>query len=111
MLKMALTILICDMLLSFGLWLLMIAVAGVVTWMLPMPSRAAGGLISIVVATLLAATIRAAFLKPVFLIMIIVRFHALTEGQVIDAAWDGRLTQISDKFRQMWRDPVSSAWT
>jgi hypothetical protein len=50
---------------------------------------------------LLAATLRAAFLKPLFLIMIMVRFHALIEHQEINQESAGRLDQISDKFRSL----------
>jgi hypothetical protein len=45
--------------------------------------------------------VRAAFIKPLFLIMIMVRFHALIENQPINQEWDTRLSGISDKFRTL----------
>jgi hypothetical protein len=45
--------------------------------------------------------VRAAFIKPLFLIMMMVRFHALIENQPIDQEWDTRLSEISDKFRTL----------
>ena len=53
------------------------------------------------VAILLAATLRAAFIKPLFLIMMMVRFHALIENQPINQEWDERLSAISEKFRTL----------
>ena len=45
--------------------------------------------------------LRAAFLKPLFLIMMMVRFHALIENQPINQEWDAKLSMLSDKFRDM----------
>ena len=48
-------------------------------------------------AAVLVGPLRAAYLKPLFLIMMMVRFHALIENQ----EWDARLAAISDKFRDL----------
>jgi hypothetical protein len=48
---------------------------------------------------LLTGSLHGAFLKPIFLIMLIVRFHALIERQPINGAWESYLAQISDRFR------------
>ncbi len=56
---------------------------------------------TVIIAILFAANVRAAFLKPLFLIMIMVRFHALVEGQPINQQWVGHLDQLSDKFRSL----------
>ena len=56
---------------------------------------------TIIVAVLFALAARGAFLKPVFLIMIIVRFHALIEHEPINQEWVARLDQLSDKFRDL----------
>jgi hypothetical protein len=69
--------------------------------MLPAAVRESGGIITILVAALLAGPLRAAFLKPLFLIMMMVRFHALIENQPINQEWDARLAGISDKFRDL----------
>ena len=94
-------IVIMERLLTFALWLLLLAPAGVITVMLPAGVRESGGLVTILIAILLAGTLRAAFIKPLFLIMIMVRFHALTENQPINQEWDARLSSASDKFRSL----------
>jgi hypothetical protein len=62
----------------------------------------------VIIAILLAATIRAAFLKPIFLIMTMVRFHALVENQPINQDWDARLASLSDKFRDLGNRAAAS---
>jgi hypothetical protein len=58
-------------------------------------------LVTIIIALLLAGTLRSSFIKPLFLIMMMVRFHALAENQPIDQQWDDRLAALSDKFRDL----------
>lgn len=94
-------IVILERLLSFALWLLLLVPAGAITVMLPAGVRESGGLVTILIAILLAGTLRAAFIKPLFLIMMMVRFHALTENQPINQEWDARLSTASDKFRSL----------
>ena len=53
------------------------------------------------IAILFALAARAAFVKPLFLIMIMTRFHTLIENQPINAEWVGYLDQLSDKFRDL----------
>jgi hypothetical protein len=50
---------------------------------------------------LFALAARGAFLKPVFLVMIMTRFHALIEHQAINAEWVARLEQLSSRFREL----------
>ena len=69
--------------------------------MLPRSVRESGAIVTILVAAILAGPLRAAFLKPLFLIMMMVRFHALIENQPINQEWDARLATISDKFRDL----------
>jgi hypothetical protein len=90
---------ILERLLTFALWLLLLAPAGLITVMLPVGAREGGGVVTILIAILLAGTLRAALIKPLFLIMIMVRFHALAENQPINQEWDTRLSTLSDKFR------------
>jgi hypothetical protein len=63
--------------------------------------RETGGVVTIIIAVMLAAAIRSAFLGPLFLIVMMIRFHALIENQPIQADWDARLAGISDKFRSL----------
>lgn len=94
-------IVILERVLTVVLWLALLAPAAAITVMLPAGVRQAGGLVTVLIAILLAGTIRSAFIKPLFLIMIMVRFHALTENQPINQTWDDRLASVSDKFRTM----------
>jgi len=92
-------IVILERVLTFVLLLLLLAPAGLITVMLPADVRQSGGLVTVLIALLFAGAIRSAFIKPLFLIMMIVRFHALTENQPINPDWDARLASVSDKFR------------
>ena len=98
-LKTSIWIVIQERVLSFFLWLLLLVPAGAITVMLPDAVREVGGLITVVIALLLTSALREAFIKPIFLVMIMVRFHALVENQPINAEWADRLAQMSDKFR------------
>lgn len=100
-LKTAIWIVLLERVLSFCLWLLLLVPAGVITLMLPGSVREAGGLVTIVIAVLLVGPLRASFIKPLFLIMMMVRFHALAENQPINQQWDDQLSAVSDKFRNL----------
>jgi hypothetical protein len=100
-LKTSIWIVVLERVLSVLLWLLLLAPAAAITVMLPQSVREMGGVVTVLVAVLLAATLRASFLKPLFLIMIMVRFHTLIERQAINEEWAARLGQISDKFRTL----------
>jgi hypothetical protein len=100
-LKTSIWIVIVEFGLSAVLWLLLLAPAAAVTVMLPHSVREIGGLVTIVIAVLFAWAIRGAFIKPIFLVMIMVRFHTLIEHQPINAEWVARLDQLSVKFRDL----------
>ena len=100
-LKTAVWIVILERVLTVVLWLLLLAPAAAITLMLPHAVREQAGIVTILVAAMLAGPLRAAFLKPLFLIMMMVRFHALIENQPINQEWDARLATVSDKFRDL----------
>jgi len=102
-LKTSVWIVILERVLSFALWIVLLAPAAAITVMLPHSMREYGGIATVLIAVLLAATLRASFIKPLFLIMIMVRFHTLIEHQAINEEWAARLEQISDKFRTLGR--------
>ncbi|OFX20481.1 MAG: hypothetical protein A2V77_02340 [Anaeromyxobacter sp. RBG_16_69_14] len=64
-----------------------------------MPGNVAG--LAFVVGLLLALNLRSAFLKPLFLIMVMTKFHVSVRNQAIDATWDTRLGSVSDKFKEI----------
>ena len=83
------------------LFLLLLAPAAMVTLVLPSAVREVGGAMTVLVAVLLAGPLRAAFVKPIFMAMLMVRFHAVTEGRPINAEWDARLDGLSGQFRDL----------
>jgi hypothetical protein len=91
-------IVILERVLTVVLWLLLLAPAAAITVMLPAGVRESAGIVTVLIAVLLAGTLRSAFIKPLFLIMMMVRFHALTENQPINQDWDNRLASVSEKF-------------
>jgi len=99
-LRTALWILLLDVSLSIAVWIAVLATILLAVRLLP--QLGVGVVFSVLAATLLAGSIRSAFLQPIFMIMIMVRFHALAEGQVINPQWDERLEQISRQFRHLW---------
>ncbi|HXT79671.1 MAG TPA: hypothetical protein VN702_08905 [Acetobacteraceae bacterium] len=105
--KTSIWIVILERVLTVVLWLVLLAPAGVITVMLPSSVREAGGIVTVLIAALLAGTLRAAFIKPLFLIMIMVRFHALIENQPINQEWDARLSGVSEKFRDLGARPAT----
>ncbi len=100
-LKTAVWIVILERVLTVVLWVLLLVPAAAITVMLPRAVHEQAGIVTILVAAILAGPLRASFLKPLFLIMMMVRFHALIENQPINEEWDARLATISDKFRDL----------
>ena len=100
-LKTSIWMVVQEKVLSFLVFLLMLIPAGLVTAALPHSIRETGGIVTVVIAVMLAMAIRSAFVFPLFLIVMMVRFHALVENQPIQAEWDARLAGISDKFRAL----------
>ena len=100
-LKQAVWIVVLEHVLSAILWLAFLIPAAALTAMLPLSVREMGGVVTIVIAVLFALAARGAFLKPVFLIMVMVRFHVLIEKEQMDREWVERLNKLSDKFREL----------
>jgi hypothetical protein len=100
-LKTAIWIVILERTLTVVLWLLLLAPAAAITWMLPRAVHEQAAIVTILVAAILAGPLRAAFLKPLFLIMMMVRFHALIEHQPINEEWDARLSALSANFSSL----------
>jgi len=96
-LKTAAWVVALDKVLTALAWVVCLApgflVAGLV------PGHAAG--LAVFAGLLLALNLRSAFLKPLFLIMVMTKFHVSVRNQPIDATWDARLASISGKFTQI----------
>lgn len=104
LLQQAVWIVVLEHMLSVGLWLVLLIPAALVTAMLPHDVRNLGGLATIAIAALFALSARGAFLKPIVLIMVTVRFHELIEHQPLNQEWVARLEQLSTKFRNLGQE-------
>lgn len=101
-LKTAAWCVVLDYILTALAWVVMLAPAFLVTTVLPF----VGGM-AFVVAVLFAINFRQAFLKPLFLIMIMTKFHVVVRGQAIDEEWDAKLTKLTPKFTKI-KDNIGS---
>jgi len=99
-LKTGVFVVILDKVLTFLVWIVMLAPAFALSWAMPRSMVGFGSLFVFALAALLASNVRAAFLKPIFLIMVMTKFHVSIQNQPINQEWDARLSQVSDKFRQ-----------
>jgi hypothetical protein len=96
---------------TFLMWIVLMSPAAAITVMLPQSVRETGGLVTVIIAILLTAAFRSAFIKPIFLVKMMIRFHALIENQAINESWDTRLSEISNKFSNLARRGAASART
>ncbi|PTE14698.1 hypothetical protein [Pseudogemmobacter blasticus] len=83
--------------LSLLVFLVMLAPAAAVVWLIPGP--ATGGMM--VFAILFAWAVKAALIEPFALACMLQVYFKVTEGQQPDPDWTARLSQASDKFRSM----------
>jgi hypothetical protein len=100
-LKTALWIVVLDKVFTAIVWAIMLVPAFLVTWVMPRSVVALGVWFAFGFAAMLAANVRSAFIKPIFLVMIMSKFHVQIENQPINAEWDARLSGVSDKFREI----------
>lgn len=85
-----------DYVLTAAAWAVMLAPAALLTWVMPF----FGGW-AFLIAILFALNVRHAVLKPLFLIMIMIKFHVAVRGQAINEEWDATLTQLTPKFTKI----------
>jgi hypothetical protein len=97
MLKNAAWLAIIVYLLSFLVFLVMLAPAALVVYLMP-GAWAAGGF---VFALLFAWSVKAALLEPFAMTCLMQVYFKTIEGQQPDPEWEARLEQLSDKFRQL----------
>jgi hypothetical protein len=84
-------------LLSFVVFLLMLAPAAGAVYLIP-GAWSAGGL---VFALLFAWAVKVALIEPFAVACLLQVFFKVTEGQTPNPEWEERLTQASDKFRSL----------
>ncbi|TNF21457.1 MAG: hypothetical protein EP318_07730 [Rhodobacteraceae bacterium] len=83
--------------LSFVVFLLMLAPAALVVYLMP-GAWAAGG---VVFALLFAWSVKAALLEPLAITCMMQVYFKVIEGQTPDPEWDAKLEQMSGKFRKL----------
>jgi hypothetical protein len=99
-LKTAVWIVVLDMAFTFVVWLVMLGPAYAITRALPQ-SMVALTIVAWVIAFLFAGSFRTAFVKPLFLIMVMAKFHVSIRNQPINVEWEQRLEGMSEKFRRL----------
>jgi hypothetical protein len=107
-LKTALYVVVLDKVLTVVVWAVMLAPAFLMLAVLPQAAKPGGFLGGLLIAALFASNVRQAFLKPVFLVMVMTKFHSVVQNQAINAEWDGRLSSVSGKFREI-KDKAAAA--
>lgn len=112
-LKTGIWVVVLEKVLTTVTWVVMMIPVFAIGWVL----GGSGGWVTfsmLVFAALLAADIRSAFLKPLFLTMVMIKFHTTANSQAINPEWDARLSEASDKFRELkqkadgWLSPGSA---
>jgi hypothetical protein len=84
-------------LLAFVVFLLMLAPAAAVVWLVP-GGWSAGGF---VFAVVFAWAVKVALIEPFALACLLQVFFKVTEGQTPNPEWQEKLARVSDKFRSM----------
>jgi len=100
-LKTGLYIVVLEWILTGVAWIVCLVPAGLIAWMLPSGGYAQLAVIGL--AWLAGLNMRAAFLKPLFLVMVMVKFHVTVRGQAINPEWDARLQSVSTGFEALTR--------
>lgn len=83
--------------LSFVVFLLMLAPAAAVVYLLP-GAWSAGG---VVFALIFAWAVKAALIEPFAIACLLQVYFHLTEGQTPDPEWQARISRASDKFKKL----------
>jgi hypothetical protein len=99
-LKTGILVVVLDKILTVVIWAIMLAPAFGMAYFVPQTGPFAFFTVFII-SILLAGNVRSAFLKPLFLTMVMIKFHTLVENQPINETWDARLESASDKFREL----------
>jgi hypothetical protein len=108
-LKTAVYVVILDRVLTALVWAAMLAPAFLMLAILPEAAKPGGFIGGLVIAALLASNVRQAFLQPIFLVMVMTKFHLVVRNQAINAEWDARLTSLSGKFRDL-KSKAEQGW-
>ena len=100
-LKTAIWVVVLDKVLTAVVWAVMLIPAFLFLAVFPSSWAPGGFMFGLVIAALFASNIRQAFLKPIFLVMIMTKFHVVVRNEAINLEWDERLTSVSRKFQEI----------
>jgi hypothetical protein len=100
-LKTGLWIVVLDKVATFVTWIVMFIPAILIGTVLPDSIKGMGILFTAVLSAMFAWAVRGAFLQPLFLTMIMIKFHVCVNGQAIEPEWDDQLSRISGKFIEL----------
>jgi hypothetical protein len=111
-LKTGLWVVVVERVLSWLIWLVMLAPAFTIAASMP----GAVSLAALLSTFLFAANLRSAVIHPLLLTMVLVKYHALVRGQGIELVWEQRLDVATTRFSELkqraetWvRPPVPAA--
>lgn len=90
-------------LMSFVVFLVMLAPAGLLVWMLP--GKASAG--SVVFAILFAWSVKAALIEPFAIACMLQAYFNRTDGQVPNPEWERKLETASEKFKSLGQRSLS----
>jgi hypothetical protein len=111
-LKTGIWIVVLDKVSSVLTWIVMFIPAFLLSLVLPHSLRDVGFIVIAGISAMFAWAVRGAFLQPLFLTMVMIKFHVCVKNQPINLEWDGYLSGVSGKFIELKNkigQPVSSA--
>jgi hypothetical protein len=109
-LKTAVWVVVVDAVLTVIVWTVMLAPAFALLAILPRAIAPGGFVGALVIAVLLAWSVRQAFVKPALLVMVMTKFHVVVRNQAINLEWDQRLSSVSRKFQDI-KDKAVAGWS
>jgi hypothetical protein len=100
-LKTGIWIVVLDKVSTVIAWIVMLVPALLIGAILPASIKGMGIVFTLVMSALFTWNLRAAFLEPLFLTMIMIKFHVSVHGQAINLEWDDNLSRLSTKFVEL----------
>lgn len=98
-LKTGVWVVVLEKLLAFAVLVLTLVPLGLLLSILSVPAWAS--IAFLIGGLLFARDVQEAVLRPLFLTMVLLKFHGVVRGQAIDPVWDERLTSLSQKFVEL----------
>jgi hypothetical protein len=100
-LKTGIWIVVLDKVSTLIAWIVMLVPTLLIGALLPASIKGMGIVFTLVMSALFTWNLRAAFLEPLFLTMIMIKFHVSVHGQAINLEWDDNLSRLSTKFVEL----------